>query len=100
MRRLGVARLADPDVEAALELARAALARMGVSGPEQAAITTGLRRRAYGGLADAGDPLGRGSEVTATPGVAAVPGGAATPGPSAATPGPSAAAPDPEVPPA
>ena len=48
MRGLGVARLADPEVEAALELARAALARMGISGPEQAAITTGLRRRAYG----------------------------------------------------
>jgi len=59
MRSLGVARLADPEVEAALELARAALARMGVSGPEQTAITTGLRRRAYGNLADAGDPLGR-----------------------------------------
>ncbi|HYO42764.1 MAG TPA: NAD(P)-binding protein, partial [Candidatus Limnocylindrales bacterium] len=61
MRGLGVARLADPEVEAALELARAALARMGVSGPEQTAITTGLRRRAYGDLADGGRPLGRGS---------------------------------------
>ena len=37
----------------------ASLARMGISGPEQAAITTGLRRRAYGDLTDAGDPLGR-----------------------------------------
>jgi hypothetical protein len=61
MRGLGVARLADPEVEAALELARATLARMGVSGPEQTAITTGLRRRAYGDLTDAGSPLrGRG----------------------------------------
>ena len=33
MRGLGVARLADPEVEAALELARATLARMGISGP-------------------------------------------------------------------
>ncbi len=44
----GVARVADPEVEAALELARAALHRMGVSGPEQAAVLLGLRRRAYG----------------------------------------------------
>ncbi len=48
LRGLGVSRLADPEVEAALELARASLARMGVSGPEQAAITRGIRRRAYG----------------------------------------------------
>ncbi len=48
MRKLGASRLADPEVEAALELARASLSRMGVSGPEQTAITTGLRRRAYG----------------------------------------------------
>ncbi len=61
MRGLGVARLADPEVEAALELARAALARMGVSGPEQTAITTGLRRRTYGDLAAADSPLGRGT---------------------------------------
>jgi monovalent cation:H+ antiporter-2, CPA2 family len=68
MRALGVARLADPEVEAALELARATLARMGISGPEQAAITTGIRRRAYGDLTDAGaamkgpgDSAGRGS---------------------------------------
>jgi voltage-gated potassium channel Kch len=50
LRGLGVTRLADPEVEAALELARAALARMGVSGPEQAAITLSLRRRSYGDL--------------------------------------------------
>ncbi len=48
LRELGATRLADPEVEAALELARAALARMGVSGPEQAAITLSLRRHAYG----------------------------------------------------
>jgi CPA2 family monovalent cation:H+ antiporter-2 len=59
MRELGIARLADPEVEAALELARAALARMGVSGPEQAAVATGLRRRAYGELTDAGAAMGR-----------------------------------------
>ena len=59
MRAMGVARLADPEMEAALELARATLARMGVSGPEQTAIATGLRRRAYGDLADAGRILGR-----------------------------------------
>jgi CPA2 family monovalent cation:H+ antiporter-2 len=59
MRALGIARLADPEVEAALELARAALARMGVSGPEQAAVATGLRRRAYGELTDAGAAMGR-----------------------------------------
>ena len=50
LRGLGVSRLADPEVEAALELARASLARMGVSGPEQVAITTGIRRRVYGDL--------------------------------------------------
>lgn len=48
LRELGATRLADPEVEAALELARAALARMGVSGPEQAAVTLSLRRHAYG----------------------------------------------------
>jgi Trk K+ transport system NAD-binding subunit len=59
MRSMGVARLADPEVEAAVELARAALARMGVSGPEQTAIATGLRRRAYGELSDGGQVRGR-----------------------------------------
>ena len=44
----GVSRVADPEVEAALELARAALHRMGVSGPEQSAVLLGLRRRVYG----------------------------------------------------
>ncbi len=67
MRGMGVTRLADPEVEAALELARATLARMGISGPEQAAITRGLRRRAYGDPSearvvpkDSDDPTGRG----------------------------------------
>jgi CPA2 family monovalent cation:H+ antiporter-2 len=59
MRALGAARVADPELEAALELARAALARMGVSGPEQTAIATGLRRRAYGELEDRGAAMGR-----------------------------------------
>jgi CPA2 family monovalent cation:H+ antiporter-2 len=45
---MGVARVADPEVEAAVELARAALHRMGVSGQELTAIVLGLRRRAYG----------------------------------------------------
>jgi voltage-gated potassium channel Kch len=48
LQALGVSRLADPEIEAAIELARASLARMGVSGPEQAAVTFGLRRRHYG----------------------------------------------------
>ena len=48
LQDLGVTRLADPEIEAAIELARASLARMGVSGPEQAAVTIGLRRRHYG----------------------------------------------------
>jgi monovalent cation:H+ antiporter-2, CPA2 family len=48
LQALGVSRLADPEIEAAIELARASLARMGVSGPEQAAVTVGLRRRYYG----------------------------------------------------
>jgi CPA2 family monovalent cation:H+ antiporter-2 len=48
LRAAGVGRLADPDVEAGLELARHALQRMGVSGPELQAILAGLRRDAYG----------------------------------------------------
>jgi hypothetical protein len=39
--------LADPEYEAAIELARHALQRMGVSGLELAAITASLRRTAY-----------------------------------------------------
>jgi hypothetical protein len=41
-------------LEAALELARASLQRMGVSGPELVAITLGIRRRAYGELTETG----------------------------------------------
>lgn len=48
LRRLGVGRLADPEAEAAFELARHALQRMGVSGPELRGIVTGLRRDRYG----------------------------------------------------
>jgi monovalent cation:H+ antiporter-2, CPA2 family len=48
MLSAGARSVADPEVEAALELARAALQRMGVSGPELAAITIGVRRRTYG----------------------------------------------------
>jgi CPA2 family monovalent cation:H+ antiporter-2 len=48
LRRHGAARIADPDAEAAFELARHALQRMGVSGPELVGIVTGLRRDVYG----------------------------------------------------
>jgi CPA2 family monovalent cation:H+ antiporter-2 len=48
LRALGVSRVADPEVEAAFELARHALQRMGLSGTELAAIVNGLRRDAYG----------------------------------------------------
>jgi CPA2 family monovalent cation:H+ antiporter-2 len=48
LRAAGAARVADPEVEAAFELARHALQRMGISGPELTAIVTGLRRDAYG----------------------------------------------------
>jgi CPA2 family monovalent cation:H+ antiporter-2 len=48
LRGLGVGRLADPDAEAAFELARHALQRMGVSGPELSGIVVGLRRDVYG----------------------------------------------------
>lgn len=47
LREAGVHRIADPEMEAAIELARHALQRVGVSGQELAAITTGLRRDAY-----------------------------------------------------
>jgi hypothetical protein len=40
--------VADPEAEAAFELARHALGRMGISGPELAAILVGLRRDSYG----------------------------------------------------
>jgi CPA2 family monovalent cation:H+ antiporter-2 len=48
LRTLGARRLADPEAEAAFELARHALQRMGVSGPELIGITAGLRRDVYG----------------------------------------------------
>ncbi|MEX1170382.1 MAG: cation:proton antiporter family protein [Chloroflexota bacterium] len=48
LRQLGVRRLADPEAEAAFELARHALQRMGVSGPELTGIVAGLRRDVYG----------------------------------------------------
>jgi monovalent cation:H+ antiporter-2, CPA2 family len=48
LRSVGAGRLADPEAEAAFELARHALQRMGVSGPELSGIVTGLRRDVYG----------------------------------------------------
>jgi CPA2 family monovalent cation:H+ antiporter-2 len=48
LRAAGAGRVADPEAEAAFELARHALQRMGVSGPELAAILAGLRRDSYG----------------------------------------------------
>ena len=48
LRHVGVRRVADPEVEAGVELARHALQRMGVSGPELAAIASGLRHSQYG----------------------------------------------------
>lgn len=48
LRLGGVRRVADPEAEAAFELARHALQRMGVSGPELNAIVVGLRRDYYG----------------------------------------------------
>ena len=44
----GAGRIADPEAEAAFELARHALQRMGVSGPELNGIVVGLRRDVYG----------------------------------------------------
>jgi hypothetical protein len=41
---------------------------MGISGPEQTAITTGLRRRSYGDLTDSGSRLGSGSGTAAAGG--------------------------------
>jgi voltage-gated potassium channel Kch len=48
LRSVGAGRVADPEAEAAFELARHALQRMGVSGPELSGIVTGLRRDVYG----------------------------------------------------
>ena len=47
LRGAGVNRIADPENEAAIELARHALQRIGISSQELTAITTGLRRDAY-----------------------------------------------------
>jgi CPA2 family monovalent cation:H+ antiporter-2 len=47
LRGAGVQRFANPESEAAFELARHALQRMGVSGPELTGILSGLRRDAY-----------------------------------------------------
>ena len=48
LRRLGAGRVADPEAEAAVELARHALQRMGVSSAELNGIVSGLRRDVYG----------------------------------------------------
>jgi CPA2 family monovalent cation:H+ antiporter-2 len=48
LRKQGAGRIADPEAEAAFELARHALQRMGISGPELTAIVTGLRKDSYG----------------------------------------------------
>ncbi|MFP5343782.1 MAG: cation:proton antiporter [Candidatus Limnocylindria bacterium] len=48
LRRLGASRVADPEAEAAFELARHALQRMGVSSAELSGIVSGLRRDVYG----------------------------------------------------
>ncbi len=45
---IGARRVADPEAEAAFELGRTALQRMGVSSAELNAIVVGLRRDAYG----------------------------------------------------
>jgi CPA2 family monovalent cation:H+ antiporter-2 len=48
LRRLGANRVADPEAEAAFELARHAMQRMGVSSAELSGIVSGLRRDVYG----------------------------------------------------
>ena len=48
LRRLGAGRITDPEAEAAFELARHALHRMGVSGAELTGVVSGLRRDVYG----------------------------------------------------
>jgi CPA2 family monovalent cation:H+ antiporter-2 len=48
LRGAGVDRLSDPEAEAAIELARHALARMGVSSKELSGVAIGLRRDLYG----------------------------------------------------
>ncbi len=59
LRDVGARRLADPEVEAGVELARHALQRMGVSGTELAAIASGLRRAQYGPDPERTDGPGR-----------------------------------------
>jgi CPA2 family monovalent cation:H+ antiporter-2 len=48
LRKQGAGRIADPEAEAAFELARHALQRMGISSQELAAVVTGLRKDSYG----------------------------------------------------
>lgn len=48
LRRLGAGRITDPEAEAAFELARHALHRMGVSSAELTGVVSGLRRDVYG----------------------------------------------------
>jgi monovalent cation:H+ antiporter-2, CPA2 family len=48
LQREGVGEIVSAEVEVAIEMARFALARMGVSAPETQAIVAGLRRRATG----------------------------------------------------
>ena len=48
LRRLGAGRITDPEAEAAFELARHALHRMGVSSAELTGLVSGLRRDVYG----------------------------------------------------
>ncbi|HEU5204803.1 MAG TPA: cation:proton antiporter family protein [Candidatus Limnocylindrales bacterium] len=48
LRTVGARRMVDPEAEAAFELARHALQRMGVSGPELMGVVAGLRRDVYG----------------------------------------------------
>jgi monovalent cation:H+ antiporter-2, CPA2 family len=55
---LGVRRVADPEAEAAFELGRTALQRMGVSSAELNAIVVGLRRDAYGPTSTLAPSLG------------------------------------------
>ncbi len=48
LRRSGATRVSDPEAEAAFELARHALQRMGVSSAELSGIVSGMRRDVYG----------------------------------------------------
>ena len=55
---MGARRVADPEAEAAFELGRTALQRMGVSSAELNAIVVGLRRDAYGAPAPLAPSIG------------------------------------------